>query len=213
MFHMVQSFLFVGRYILCVNTLTGCFVAWLSSWDVTLVDDGRVIFDVECRYPQHATEWAVPFPSVPAVLISPSSFQLYIVLVIGQCDSIHFRDSLEQFQASLRVLVSQLLVPGDVLTPGNFNRNSVPDHGVLQSTSSAPPLARVLSNSGLLAWSSIYPAITVFIFAGLTGAAATAGVVIDSSYAARGHLVKYALTQMAVELFLTVGSEDGLPLD
>ncbi|KAJ7094179.1 hypothetical protein C8R44DRAFT_814712 [Mycena epipterygia] len=29
--------------------LTGCFVAWLSSWDVTLVDDRPAIFNVECR--------------------------------------------------------------------------------------------------------------------------------------------------------------------
>ncbi|KAJ7094185.1 hypothetical protein C8R44DRAFT_749689 [Mycena epipterygia] len=71
-FHMVQFFLFVGRYILYVNTLTGRFVAWLSSWDVTLVDDSPAIFNVECRrtqYLQHTTEWAaaVPFAS-PAVL-------------------------------------------------------------------------------------------------------------------------------------------------
>jgi L-gulonolactone oxidase len=45
----VQFFLFVGRYILYVNTLTGRFVAWLSSGEVTLVDDSPAIFNVECR--------------------------------------------------------------------------------------------------------------------------------------------------------------------
>ncbi|KAJ7094135.1 D-arabinono-1,4-lactone oxidase-domain-containing protein [Mycena epipterygia] len=67
-FHVVQFFLFVGRYILYVNTLTGRFVAWLSSWDVTLVEDGPAIFNVECRYPQHTTEWAIPFARAPTVL-------------------------------------------------------------------------------------------------------------------------------------------------
>ncbi|KAJ7094196.1 hypothetical protein C8R44DRAFT_387123 [Mycena epipterygia] len=61
-----SSFLFVGRYVLYVNTLTGRFVAWVSSWDVTFV--GPAIFNVECRCPQHATEWAVPFASMPTIL-------------------------------------------------------------------------------------------------------------------------------------------------
>jgi L-gulonolactone oxidase len=48
-FHVVQFFLFVGRYFAYVNTLTGRFVAWLSSGQVTLVDDSHTIFNVECR--------------------------------------------------------------------------------------------------------------------------------------------------------------------
>ncbi|KAJ7366173.1 L-gulonolactone D-arabinono-1,4-lactone oxidase [Mycena albidolilacea] len=67
-FHVVQFFLFVGRYVLYVNTLTGRFVAWLSSCEVTLVDDSPTIFNVECRYPQHTTEWAIPFSNAPACL-------------------------------------------------------------------------------------------------------------------------------------------------
>ncbi|KAJ7796251.1 L-gulonolactone D-arabinono-1,4-lactone oxidase [Mycena olivaceomarginata] len=67
-FHVVQFFLFVGRYFLYVNTLTGRFVAWLSSGEVTLVDDSPTIFNVECRYPQHTTEWAIPFVKAPACL-------------------------------------------------------------------------------------------------------------------------------------------------
>ncbi|KAJ7702857.1 L-gulonolactone D-arabinono-1,4-lactone oxidase [Mycena olivaceomarginata] len=67
-FHVVQFFLFVGRYVLYVNTLTGRFVAWLSSGEVTLVDDSPAIFNVECRYPQHTTEWAIPFANAPACL-------------------------------------------------------------------------------------------------------------------------------------------------
>ncbi|KAJ7757289.1 L-gulonolactone D-arabinono-1,4-lactone oxidase [Mycena olivaceomarginata] len=44
------------------------FVAWLSSGEVTLVDDSPTIFNVECRYPQHTTEWAIPFTNAPACL-------------------------------------------------------------------------------------------------------------------------------------------------
>ncbi|KAJ7197100.1 L-gulonolactone D-arabinono-1,4-lactone oxidase [Mycena haematopus] len=67
-FHFVQFFLFVGRYFLYMNTLTGRFVAWLSSANVTLIDDSHTIFNVECRYPQHTTEWAIPFQNAPACL-------------------------------------------------------------------------------------------------------------------------------------------------
>ncbi|KAJ6536388.1 L-gulonolactone D-arabinono-1,4-lactone oxidase [Mycena capillaripes] len=67
-FHVVQFFLFLGRYFLYVNTLTGRFVAWLSSGNVTLIDDSHTIFNVECRYPQHTTEWAIPFKNAPKCL-------------------------------------------------------------------------------------------------------------------------------------------------
>ncbi|KAJ6543646.1 D-arabinono-1,4-lactone oxidase-domain-containing protein [Mycena sp. CBHHK59/15] len=67
-FHVVQLLLFVGRYFQYVNPLTGRFVAWLSSWEVTLVDDSHTIFNVECRYPQHTTEWAIPFKNAQACL-------------------------------------------------------------------------------------------------------------------------------------------------
>ncbi|KAJ7094141.1 hypothetical protein C8R44DRAFT_749655 [Mycena epipterygia] len=101
----------------------------------------------------------------------------------------------------LHLLVGQLLVPSDVLPPGNFDRNSVPypvpDHcvavyAVSTSISSGVIqfwLARMVFKFKKQ-WIWI-PAIMVFIFAGLTGAAATAGLlVIDSSSAAHGHLVK-----------------------
>ncbi|KAJ7151809.1 D-arabinono-1,4-lactone oxidase-domain-containing protein [Mycena crocata] len=67
-FHVVQFFLFVGRMFPYVNTLTGRFVAWLSSKPVTLIDDSHTIFNVECRYPQHTTEWAIPFENAPRCL-------------------------------------------------------------------------------------------------------------------------------------------------
>ncbi|KAJ7208588.1 D-arabinono-1,4-lactone oxidase-domain-containing protein [Mycena pura] len=67
-YHVVQLLLFAGRYFLYVNTLAGRFVAWLSSWNVTLIDDSHKIFNVECRYPQHTTEWAIPLKHARACL-------------------------------------------------------------------------------------------------------------------------------------------------
>ncbi|CAK5281917.1 unnamed protein product [Mycena citricolor] len=67
-YHVVQVMLFLGRYIPDVNTLTGLFVSWLGSAPVTLVDDSHTIFNVECRYPQHTTEWAVPLDKAQVCL-------------------------------------------------------------------------------------------------------------------------------------------------
>ncbi|KAJ7075077.1 gulonolactone oxidase Lgo1 [Mycena belliarum] len=67
-FHVVQLLLFLGRFVPRINTLTGRFVAWLARAPLTLVDDSHTIFNVECRYPQHTTEWAVPFARAPACL-------------------------------------------------------------------------------------------------------------------------------------------------
>ncbi|KAJ7634791.1 L-gulonolactone D-arabinono-1,4-lactone oxidase [Roridomyces roridus] len=67
-YHLVQAMLFVGRYYQYANTLTGRFVAWLGTAKVTLVDDSHTIFNVECRYPQHTTEWAVPLKNAKACL-------------------------------------------------------------------------------------------------------------------------------------------------
>ncbi|KAF7311777.1 FAD-binding PCMH-type domain-containing protein [Mycena indigotica] len=67
-FHVVQLLLFIGRLWPYLNTLTGIFVSWLAAAPVTLVDDGPKIFNVECRYPQHTTEWAVPLANAPACL-------------------------------------------------------------------------------------------------------------------------------------------------
>lgn len=65
---MIQFLLFVGRYFLLVNTLVGRFAAWLVSKDVTAIDDSFRIFNLECRYPQHTTEWAIPYSNARACL-------------------------------------------------------------------------------------------------------------------------------------------------
>ncbi|KAF9491105.1 gulonolactone oxidase Lgo1 [Pleurotus eryngii] len=60
-YHLVQLLLFIGRFFLCVNTWTCRFAAWLTSSKSVGVDVSHAIFNVECRYPQHTTEWAVPY--------------------------------------------------------------------------------------------------------------------------------------------------------
>ncbi|KAF7327208.1 FAD-binding PCMH-type domain-containing protein [Mycena kentingensis (nom. inval.)] len=67
-FHVVQFMLLIGRFWGYMNTITGRFVSWLASKPVVLVDDSWKIFNVECRYPQHTTEYAIPLASAPACL-------------------------------------------------------------------------------------------------------------------------------------------------
>ncbi|KAG0700501.1 L-gulonolactone D-arabinono-1,4-lactone oxidase [Suillus ampliporus] len=67
-FHVVQFLLFVGRYILPLNIFIGRFASWLVSTRVVAIDDSFRIFNVECRYPQHTTEWAIPYENTKACL-------------------------------------------------------------------------------------------------------------------------------------------------
>ncbi|KAJ7768912.1 L-gulonolactone D-arabinono-1,4-lactone oxidase [Mycena metata] len=61
----------LGRSFPYLNTLTGRFVAWLSSKPVTLIDDSHTIFNVECRYPQPTTEFALPLILAPPLSPRP----------------------------------------------------------------------------------------------------------------------------------------------
>ncbi|EGO28536.1 hypothetical protein SERLADRAFT_366246 [Serpula lacrymans var. lacrymans S7.9] len=68
-FHVIQLFLFIGRYFLFLNTSIGRFAAWLVSDNVTAIDDSFRIFNLDCRYPQHTTEWAIPYQNTRACLL------------------------------------------------------------------------------------------------------------------------------------------------
>ncbi|KAF8182879.1 L-gulonolactone D-arabinono-1,4-lactone oxidase [Pholiota molesta] len=59
-YHTVQFLLYVGRFFPGLNIPTGKFAAWLASTKSVRVDDSYKIFNMDCRYPQHTTEWAVP---------------------------------------------------------------------------------------------------------------------------------------------------------
>ncbi|TFK69771.1 gulonolactone oxidase Lgo1 [Pluteus cervinus] len=67
-YHLVQLLLFIGRYILGLNTWIANFACWLVSGRTVGVDDSHVIFNVDCRYPQHTTEWAVPYHNARSCL-------------------------------------------------------------------------------------------------------------------------------------------------
>ncbi|TDL26994.1 L-gulonolactone D-arabinono-1,4-lactone oxidase [Rickenella mellea] len=66
--HLVQLLLFIGRYLLFINTWTACFAEWLISGRTMGVDKGHRIFNVDCRYPQYTTEWAVPYQNTVSAL-------------------------------------------------------------------------------------------------------------------------------------------------
>ncbi|KAF9228090.1 L-gulonolactone D-arabinono-1,4-lactone oxidase [Gyrodon lividus] len=67
-FHVIQFFLFLARYILSLNVFISRFAAWLVHDRVVAVDDSYRIFNLECRYPQHTTEWAIPYENTQACL-------------------------------------------------------------------------------------------------------------------------------------------------
>ncbi|KIJ61238.1 hypothetical protein HYDPIDRAFT_97107 [Hydnomerulius pinastri MD-312] len=67
-FHVIQFLLFVARYILSLNVFISRFAAWLVSERAIAIDDSHRIFNLECRYPQHTTEWAIPYENTEACL-------------------------------------------------------------------------------------------------------------------------------------------------
>jgi L-gulonolactone oxidase len=67
-FHLIQFLLFAGRYFPSLNYWIGRLAAWLVLNKTVGVDDSYQIFNVDCRYPQHTTEWAIPYESAQACL-------------------------------------------------------------------------------------------------------------------------------------------------
>ncbi|KAG2006051.1 FAD binding domain-containing protein [Coprinopsis cinerea AmutBmut pab1-1] len=66
--HVVQLLLFVARFFTFLNPLIANFACWLVSEKTVGVDDSHRIFNVDCRYPQHTTEWAIPLKHSQACL-------------------------------------------------------------------------------------------------------------------------------------------------
>ncbi|KAL4071643.1 D-arabinono-1,4-lactone oxidase-domain-containing protein [Scleroderma yunnanense] len=66
--HVIQCFLFIARYIPSLNIVTGRFAAWLASGCAIAVDVSHRIFNVDCRFPQHTSEWAIPYENTTACL-------------------------------------------------------------------------------------------------------------------------------------------------
>ncbi|KAF8531209.1 D-arabinono-1,4-lactone oxidase-domain-containing protein [Gautieria morchelliformis] len=68
-YHVVQLMLFIGRYWPLVNYWTACFASWIMKEEAVGVGESYNIFNVDCRYPQYTTEWAVPFETAPECLL------------------------------------------------------------------------------------------------------------------------------------------------
>jgi len=67
-YHVIQILLFFGRYFLFLNTYIANFACWLASGDSLGIDVSYRIFNVDCRYPQHTTEWGIPYENSQACL-------------------------------------------------------------------------------------------------------------------------------------------------
>ncbi|KAH7882184.1 L-gulonolactone D-arabinono-1,4-lactone oxidase [Phlebopus sp. FC_14] len=68
-FHVIQLLLFIARYVRSLNVFVARFAAWLVSDRVIAIDDSHRIFNLECRYAQHTTEWAIPYENTQACLL------------------------------------------------------------------------------------------------------------------------------------------------
>ncbi|KAF9529067.1 gulonolactone oxidase Lgo1 [Crepidotus variabilis] len=67
--HVVQILLFIARYISNLNSWVANFACWLVSAETVGIDDSLKIFNVDCRYPQYTTEWAIPYENTRACLL------------------------------------------------------------------------------------------------------------------------------------------------
>ncbi|KAF9074481.1 D-arabinono-1,4-lactone oxidase-domain-containing protein [Rhodocollybia butyracea] len=60
-FHIVQLLLFLGIYLRTFNN----WAVLLTSW---LLNDSHRVFNMDCRYLQHTTEWAIPYENTEPCL-------------------------------------------------------------------------------------------------------------------------------------------------
>ncbi|KAJ3937682.1 MAG: gulonolactone oxidase Lgo1 [Lentinula lateritia] len=67
-YHLVQLLLFLGIFFRTCNTWAVLLASWLVSSVSSRVDDSYRVFNVECRYLQHTTEWAIPYENVEPCL-------------------------------------------------------------------------------------------------------------------------------------------------
>ncbi|KAJ4481020.1 gulonolactone oxidase Lgo1 [Lentinula aciculospora] len=67
-FHLVQLLLFLGIYIRVFNNWAISLASWLVSSSSSRVDDSHRVFNVDCRYLQHTTEWAIPYANADPCL-------------------------------------------------------------------------------------------------------------------------------------------------
>ncbi|KIK56155.1 hypothetical protein GYMLUDRAFT_99326 [Collybiopsis luxurians FD-317 M1] len=67
-YHIVQLLLFLGIYVRMFNTWAALLASWLVSRGMSRIDDSYRVFNVDCRYFQHTTEWAIPYENTEPCL-------------------------------------------------------------------------------------------------------------------------------------------------
>ncbi|GJJ13989.1 hypothetical protein Clacol_008246 [Clathrus columnatus] len=87
--HVVQFTLFLGRIWPIWNAWSAIFASWLMKEKAVGVGESWRVFNVDCRYPQHTIEFALPISVVPQCLFALSK---YIQEELGRSDGIrpHF---------------------------------------------------------------------------------------------------------------------------
>jgi len=64
-------------------------VSWLLSSDSSKIDDSHRVFNVDCRYLQHTTEWAIPYENTEPCLRELHKYFHEIILVDPR-ERLHF---------------------------------------------------------------------------------------------------------------------------
>ncbi|KAF9264584.1 gulonolactone oxidase Lgo1 [Marasmius fiardii PR-910] len=67
-YHVVQFMLFLGLFWPYMTSLSSRFASWLASADAKEIDDSHRIFNFDCLFLQHTTEWAIPIENTEACL-------------------------------------------------------------------------------------------------------------------------------------------------
>ncbi|KAI0077661.1 L-gulonolactone/D-arabinono-1,4-lactone oxidase [Panus rudis PR-1116 ss-1] len=67
-FHLVQFLFFLGIYFPAINPWICRMSAWLDRAKTVTVDDSWRVFNLDCKYPQFTTEWAIPYKNTKACL-------------------------------------------------------------------------------------------------------------------------------------------------
>ncbi|KAF8507688.1 L-gulonolactone D-arabinono-1,4-lactone oxidase [Hysterangium stoloniferum] len=67
-FQLIQLLLFFGRFWSYLTTLGSALACWLMSDSQVVVDVSHKIFNLDCRYPQYAIEWAIPYEQTQSCL-------------------------------------------------------------------------------------------------------------------------------------------------
>ncbi|KAI0789166.1 L-gulonolactone D-arabinono-1,4-lactone oxidase [Abortiporus biennis] len=67
-YHLIQFLFFLGRYFTFLNGWTCRLSTWLDKETSVVVDESWRVFNLDCKYPQFTTEWAIPYDNTTSCL-------------------------------------------------------------------------------------------------------------------------------------------------